>query len=62
MTFEDKKITICEHLDSVLERFCCKYCKHPAEYKDPDDCMKAHCDTCKLWEALEEVKEEIDEL
>jgi len=55
------KDTIYTHLDSIAERVC-TFCKWKSEYKDPDDLEKAKCSTCKIFEMVEDVKEEIDEL
>ena len=54
-----RKDTIYNHLDSIAEHVC-TFCKWRPEYKDPDDLEREKCSTCKIFEMVEEVKEEID--
>ena len=49
------------HLDSIAEHVC-GFCKWRSEYKDPDDLEKEKCSTCEIFEMVESVKEEIDDL
>lgn len=53
---------ICDMVGSLCEAICYTVCKWPAEYKDPDDCRKAHCDTCPLFEMGDRIKDEVDSL
>ena len=53
--------SIYTHIDSIAEQ-ACEVCKWKSEYKDPDDLEKAKCSTCRIFEMVDEVKEEIDDL
>lgn len=64
MTFtipEYEKGHIMESIQAMAEA-ACTLCKYPSEYKDPEECEKNHCSTCKLFEMADELEEEIDEL
>lgn len=63
MTFtipEYEKGLICDMVSSLCETICTTVCKYPSEYKDPDECEKKHCSTCKLFEMGEDIKYEVE--
>lgn len=65
MTFtipEYERDHICESIQAIAEAACTLVCKYPSEYKDPEDCRKRHCNACKLFEMVDELEEEINEL
>ena len=41
-------------IGQIMEYVCDNLCRFPAEYKDPDDLVKARCLQCKLYDLLEE--------
>ena len=50
-----------DRVGSIVERACTAVCKFPEQYKDPDDCIKKHCDFCPLFEMAEDLITEIEE-